>query len=1343
MSSTESDELRSLRAEVERLRGLLDRAEVDSGGARYRQIVESAIDFAVIAMDLDGRVTHWNEGARRILGWSLEDTLGEYTHVIFTEEDRAHGVPERELRTARAQGRATDERWHRRKDGSLFWASGELMPLKDDAGTLVGFVKILRDRTAQRGLEQERERFLLLAEQSSDFVGIADVEGRGVFINQAGRRLVGLADDHAEPFFIPDLFPPEDRAFIRDVVLPAQRTQGYWRGEMRFMHQVTGASIPVDYNAFILRDAAGNFTGYATISRDISEAKKAESALRLSEERLQLALSASDSIGIWDWDIPSDQLHADAHFARLFSVASDAAIQGVSLEAYLQGIHPEDRERERLEIRRSVDLGEEYDSEYRVTPADGLRWLHARGRIYRDAQGQPVRFAGTTIDITQRKTMELRQQALLGLSDRFRSLTSPGDISAIAAALLGKTLGLSRAGFAVVDLEAETLTVEQDWSDGQVASIAGSYPFSAFVSTLDRLRRGLATLEVDAETAVWIDPAELPNYRALGMRGFLSLPLMRNGHLVGFVYAHNTTPREWSDADVGFIREVSSRTWEAMERALAERAVREREQDLRLLTNQAPEMIGYLDRDLRFLFVNDTYPAWFGVPRERILGAPVTELLGPEAFAAREPYFKRALAGEEVHFEASLEVQGLRRDLELRYFPRKDLKGHILGVYTFVLDITERKQIERALREANETLEQHVEERTRERDRIWRNSDELMGVAGFDGYLKSINPAWSRLLGIDDATILERPFLELIHPDDHSASRRATAQLARGERLARFEDRLMRADGGERVIAWTAVPGEGVFYVIGRDVTAERESAVLQRRLFDVLDASPDFVGIADAAGQVFYVNATGRRMIGLDDLDAVRHSSVVDYFVPEERPLIEDTVIPTALREGFWEGRCHFRNFKTGKITPVHYNVFVTRDASGGVIGLGTVTRDITQQLQQEQALRETEERLRQSQKMESVGQLTGGIAHDFNNLLGGIMGSMEMLKRRLEAGRYSETGKYIAATMASAHRAAALTARLLAFGRRQSLDVKPADLNALVSSMSDLLRRTLGEHVDLKILLAPGLWPAMTDANQFENALLNLAINARDAMPSGGLLTVETTNTRLDESYTRGFEGLKPGDYVVLCVSDTGQGMPPEVIARAFEPFFTTKPIGQGTGLGLSMIYGFARQVGGHIRIYSEQGRGTTIKLYTPRHVGTGAGAGTSETAPTGEAPRARQGERVLVVEDEPAVRMLVMEILEELGYEAVEAHDARAALSTIEAAGRIDLLVTDVGLPGGMSGRQLAEVARQHRPGLKVLFITGYAEGASVRGGFLAPGMRMITKPFALDTLAARIREMIERD
>ncbi|EPX59214.1 hypothetical protein D187_003118 [Cystobacter fuscus DSM 2262] len=1346
MSSSQADELRLLRAEVERLRGLLHRGGIDpnaSQEASYRRIVESAIDFAVIALDLEGRVTHWNEGARRILGWPLERIRGEPAAVFFTEEDRSRGIPELEMGKALAGGRAIDERWHQREDGSRFWASGEMMPLKDERGTPIGFVKILRDRTPQKRLEEERERFILLAEQSTDFVCLADTEGLGLFINQAGRRMVGLPEGDIRAMALADFFPPEERGFFQDVILPTQRAVGHWRGRVHLQHQGTRALVRVDCNSFVLRDAAGRLTGYALLSRDITALEQAESALRRSDERLQLALKASGSVGIWDWDILADKLYQDTRCARLFSVAPEVAAAGAPLMTYLGGIHPEDRERVGREIQRGLDKELEFESEYRVTPGGEVRWIQVRGRIYRDEQGRPARFPGIVIDLTERKRAELRQRSLLELSDRLRNLSGTREIAALGSQLIGRTLGLSRVGFALVDVDTETLTVEQDWSNGQVAGIAGGYPFAVFGSALELLRRGQSLVETDAETAEWIPLAELPNYRALDMRGFAGLPLLRNDRLVGFVYAHSSLPRAWQEADVGFIREVSVRTWEAIERAQAEQWLRESEQDLRQITDQAPEMIGYVDRDLVYRFVNRTYEEWFARPLDRIIGKSALELLGEEAFALREPYFRRALAGEATSFEAPLFIPGRSpRELELRFFPRRDLRGNVQGVYLFILDNTDRKRAERALLEANKRLELRVEERTRERDRIWNHSDDLMGVLGTDGFLKSINPAWSRLLGVDEQTLLMSHFLDLVHPDDHAAVGEIVASLSRGERVHRMENRLRRVDGSYRFLSWTAVPGDDkTFYAIGRDVSAERETAALQQRLFDVLDQSPDFIGIAEPQGRILYVNASGRRMVGLSGPGGVGVRTVLEFFSPGDRPLIEGTVLPTALREGKWVGRCRFRHLTTGVDIPVEYNVFATRDGEGRLLGLGMVTRDITRQLQHEQTLRETEDKLRQSQKMEAVGQLTGGIAHDFNNLLGGIIGSMEMLRRRIEAGRYSETDKYINATMNSARRAAALTARLLAFGRRQSLDVKPTDINALVTSMAELLRRTLGESISLKTMLDPALWQAKTDANQFENALLNLAINARDAMPQGGKLTVETRNTRLDEAYARGVEGLKPGDFVVMCVSDTGHGMPPEVIARAFEPFFTTKPIGQGTGLGLSMIYGFARQVDGHVRIYSEVGRGTTIKLYMPRHVGEGAQAGEVRPELT-PLPRAQEGETVLVVEDDPAVRMLVLEILEDLGYAALEAKDARSALPILEGKGRIDLLVTDVGLPGGMNGRQMAEVARQCRPELQVLFITGYAEGASVRGGFLAPGMEMITKPFALDVLAARIREMIER-
>ena len=329
------------------------------------------------------------------------------------------------------------------------------------------------------------------------------------------------------------------------------------------------------------------------------------------------------------------------------------------------------------------------------------------------------------------------------------------------------------------------------------------------------------------------------------------------------------------------------------------------------------------------------------------------------------------------------------------------------------------------------------------------------------------------------------------------------------------------------------------------------------------------------------------------------------------------------------------------------------------------------------------TEEQLRQSQKMEAVGQLTGGLAHDFNNLLTGVTGSLELLQTRIAQGRIKDVDRYVNAAQGGARRAAALTHRLLAFSRRQTLDPKPTDVNRLVCDMEELIRRTMGPAITVEPMVgAAGIWPTLVDPGQLENALLNLCINARDAMPDGGKLTIETANRGLDERAARARD-LPPGQYLSLCVSDTGTGMSPDVIAKAFEPFFTTKPTGMGTGLGLSMIYGFVKQSGGQVRIHSEIGQGTTICLYLPRHLGA---ADNVEPAPElADAPRAEHGQTVLVVDDEPTIRMLVTEVLEDLGYRAIEAADGPAGLQVLQSDARIDLLVTDVGLPGGMNGRQ----------------------------------------------------------
>ncbi|ALN74966.1 ATP-binding protein [Aureimonas sp. AU20] len=403
---------------------------------------------------------------------------------------------------------------------------------------------------------------------------------------------------------------------------------------------------------------------------------------------------------------------------------------------------------------------------------------------------------------------------------------------------------------------------------------------------------------------------------------------------------------------------------------------------------------------------------------------------------------------------------------------------------------------------------------------------------------------------------------------------------------------------------------------------------------------------------------------------------------------------------------------------------------------------RNLTETLEQRVAdktaeLMLSEEALRQSQKMEAVGQLTGGLAHDFNNLLAGICGSLDMMQTRIAQGRFGEIDRYMTAAQGAAKRAAALTHRLLAFSRRQTLEPKPSDVDRIVAGMEEMVRRTVGPAIAVEVHGTAGLWPVLVDPNQLENALLNLCINARDAMPHGGRLVLETANRTIAERAAL-VRDMPPGDYASLTVSDNGVGMAPEIMERVFEPFFTTKPIGLGTGLGLSMIYGFAKQSGGEVRLHSQVGEGTSVTIFLPRHAVAEADARVPEPEPA--SPRTGAGETVLVIDDEPLVRMLVVDVLEDLGYSAIEAADGPEGLEILRSGIGVDLLVTDVGLPKGMNGRQVADAARALRPGLKVLFVTGYAETAVLSHGHLESGMQVVTKPFDLTVLARRIKDLI---
>lgn len=545
----------------------------------------------------------------------------------------------------------------------------------------------------------------------------------------------------------------------------------------------------------------------------------------------------------------------------------------------------------------------------------------------------------------------------------------------------------------------------------------------------------------------------------------------------------------------------------------------------------------------------------------------------------------------------------------------------------------------------------------------------------------------------------------------------------------------------------------------GRIVAERRQAEEIERQRRQFLCA-PGFIAILKGPEHFFdFVNESYVRLVG----DRVFIGKTVREVVPEVEGQgffeLLDRVYSTGERYIAHQTPISL-NRAEGDIGGERYLDFVYEpifDQANRVSGIFVEGFDVTETYQAQEELRKlndtleqrveertyelqrAEEALLQAQKMEAIGQLTGGIAHDFNNLLAGISGSLELLETRMAQGRLAETDKYIAAARGAARRAASLTQRLLAFSRRQTLNPRPTDINKLVAGMEDLIRRSVGPNISIEVIGAGGLWLTKTDVSQLENSLLNLCINGRDAMaPAGGRLTIETSNKWLDERAARE-RNLPQGQYVTLSVTDTGTGMPPDVVARAFDPFYTTKPLGEGTGLGLSMVYGFVRQSGGQVRIYSEVGKGTTVTLYLPRLIG----AAEDTDGPSIETEiKQGAGETVLIIDDEPTIRMLISEVLGESGYAAIEADNGLKGLRILQSDARIDLLITDVGLPGGLNGRQVADAARAIRPDLKVLFITGFAENALVNNGYLSPDMAVITKPFVLSTLSQKIRDLIER-
>lgn len=660
-----------------------------------------------------------------------------------------------------------------------------------------------------------------------------------------------------------------------------------------------------------------------------------------------------------------------------------------------------------------------------------------------------------------------------------------------------------------------------------------------------------------------------------------------------------------------------------------------------------------------------------------------------------------------------------------------------LGCLLQIIDVTGVAGRERVLRERQNARYDAV---------VGGAPDAILTLDG-DGIIQLANPAAAREFGYEMTELVGSPMSFLL-ADDSEWEETFRSVLA-GQTLNRPLELVARRRNGSpsyleaSASRWLS-DGRAFVTAILRDVNERRMAVDALRRLNRTLERrveertadrnrmwtlSTDLMVVGSRDGVIGSINPAWHSLLGWEEREVVG-KRLIDFVVEGERDRVANEIDsllrgakPRLIESGMLS--------QDGAVKRIAWSAVAAGDL------LQAVGRDVTAEREAGLALRTAEEALRHSQKMEAIGQLTGGIAHDFNNILTAIIGSMEVLRRRIAAKRYDDLQSFMDGAISSANRAASLTHRLLAFARRQPLDPKPVEVRNLIGGMQDLIGRSLSENIKLRLDLSPGLWPALTDAHQLENAILNLAINARDAMPRGGTLTIAASNETIRERQRFGQDEIEPGDYVAVTVRDTGIGMSADTLARVFEPFYTTKPLGQGTGLGLSMIYGFAKQSRGHVRLDSIVGQGTTFRLFLPRYNGDVR----DEHTPALPDVASGDGERVLVVEDDASVRLIIADVLLELGYSCLQAGDGQAALPILASNTPIDLLITDVGLPG-INGRQLADIARQHRPELKILFVTGYAEHATGSTPFLAAGMEMVTKPFALDALALKIREMVTR-
>lgn len=1099
-------------------------------------------------------------------------------------------------------------------------------------------------------------------------------------VNKAAIAKYGYSRNEFLAMTIADIRPSDDRAALDAnvaAVTEGRDEAGVWRHRLK-----SGAIIYVDITGHTIEHEGRRAELITT--KDVTESVEAARSLARAKRMLEIA-GQSAKFGAWRYDAQADHLEWSTETARIHDEPDGFSPTISDSLAYCV---PEHRERMAALLRSCRNHGTPFNETHQIITAKGRKlWVRSTGEAERDEKDQIVALQGSFQDISELVAVRARAEE----SERLLA------IAGRAVKLGGWRVALD--------------TKKVSWTDG-TAAIHELPPGTA--PTYNGGIDYFAPEEQELSRKVFEDCAEhgipFDNLRDL---------ITARGNRVR-VRSIGMPVRD----ETGKIVAIEGAMQDVSELTTAQREAGEKSRRLAETLENIGDGFCMFDWEGRFTYVNGKAERILKRKRDELIGCLFVDEFPEIAGALTESEYTRALeAGETVRLEQSHPT--LNRSFRISAHPTPT------GLAVYFSDITKERRMTEQLRLLNVAIA-NIDDIVIMTDAPKR--DALRGPT-----ILFVNDAFERITGFTREEAIGRTPRILQGPKTQRSELKRIMQAVETKSAVRAELINYTKSGREYWLELDIVPlankaGEVTHFVsIQRDITdrrnAEEALRISETRFRLVAEASRNAVWDWNIAeGRVWWSDGMFQQFGHEPDPEGNVSTIWRANLHPDDEKRFDESVEKLLLGEiGALHDQYRFRR-ADGTWAQVENSAFLIRDDEGGAVRVLGSMSDISQRL-------EMEERLRQSQKLEAVGQLTGGVAHDFNNLLTIIIGNIELLQDSLD--EKDPLRRFADMSAQAADRGAELTNRLLAFSRKQPLQPQVIDVNAVIYGFEEMLRRTLGEDIDIEIALADGLWPTETDLAQVEAALLNLAINSRDAMADGGSLIIETANVSLDEDYVASEPDLATGEYILIAVSDTGHGIPKDQIQRVFEPFFTTKSVAQGTGLGLSMVYGFAKQTGGHVRIYSEPGEGTTVKMYFPRYFGEN----TAQSTDTSRKAVQRGQETILVVEDDTLILQQLMAQLTELGYKVVTASAGPPALDVLQARSDIDLLLTDVVLPGGMTGRQIAEAAEVMHPNLKILYTSGYSENVIVHHGRLDRGVNFLGKPYRRTELATKVREVLD--